>query len=577
MVLFAWGKWRYDVVAVLALLVVVFAGVVPAHDAFMGFGHPAVITVAAVLIISRALKISGVVELLVGLLSKSRNHPSRQIAATGTMAAVFSAFMNNVGALALMLPVALRNAALSGQPPSRILMPLSFATLLGGLVTLIGTPPNIIIASFREQAEGTAFSMFDFTPVGLVVAVAGMLFISLVGWRLLPTNRRSDPSDHDRFEIEAYIIEARVPEKSSLAGQQIRVIENLCDNEVAIMMIIRGESRQFAPAGTERLKPGDILILEGEPTTLNPLFAENKLEVSREPHLEAKDLESEEIELVEAVVMPLSLIEGRSMRGMKMHERYGINLLAIARQGQAPKTRLGSIRFKTGDILLLQGERQSLKEVLSNLGCLPLAERGISLAPPKRSLLPAAIFALAIGAAALGLVQVQIAFVAAVVALLMCNCLSLREVYDSIEWPVIVLLGALLPIGEALQSTGGTALIAGGIAELAGQIPIWALLGLVLVVSMLLSDLVHNSPTAVLMAPIAISIASTLGLPADPFLMAVAVGSASPYLTPIGHQSNTLVMGPGGYRFSDYWRMGLPLDVIIVAVAIPMIMWVWMP
>ncbi|MEM7169293.1 MAG: SLC13 family permease [Pseudomonadota bacterium] len=577
MVLFAWGKWRYDVVAVLALLVVVFAGVVPAHDAFMGFGHPAVITVAAVLIISRALKISGVVELLVGLLSRSRNRPSSQIAATGSMAAVLSAFMNNVGALALMLPVALRNAALSKEPPSRILMPLSFATLLGGLVTLIGTPPNIIIASFRESAEGAAFSMFDFTPVGLAVAVAGMLFISLVGWRLLPANRRSNPDDHDRFEIEAYIIEARVPEKSDLVGKQIRALEHLCDNEVSLMMTIRGERRRFAPAGTERLRAGDILILEGDPTALNPLFAENKLEVSREPHLSVEDLESEEIELVEAVVMPLSLIEGRSMRGMKMHERYGINLLAIARQGQAPKTRLGSIRFKTGDILLLQGERQSLKEVLSNLGCLPLAERGISLAPPKKSLLPAAIFALAIGAAALGLVQVQIAFVAAVVALLICNCLSMRDVYDAVEWPVIVLLGALLPIGEALQSTGGTALIAGGITELAGEIPIWALLTLLLVVSMLLSDLVHNSPTAVLMAPIAISIAKGLGLPADPFLMAVAVGSASPYLTPIGHQSNTLVMGPGGYHFADYWRMGLPLDAIIVAVAIPMIMWVWMP
>ncbi len=577
MVFFAWGRWRYDVVALMALMVVVFAGVVPAHDAFMGFGHPAVITVVAVLIISRALKISGIVEILVAVLSKSGSTPTRQIIATGGTGAVFSAFMNNVGALALMLPVALRNATLSGQAPSRILMPLSFATLLGGLVTLIGTPPNIIIASFREQATGTPFAMFDFTPVGLVVAVVGLAFVSLVGWRLLPTERKGGAAEPDRFQIEAYIIEAKVPAKSKLVGRQIRDLENLCDNEIAVMMIIREDSRRFAPAGTERLAAGDILILEGDPATLNPLFSDRTLNVSREPRVKAEDLESDEFELVEAVVMPLSMIEGRSMRGLKMHERYGINLLAIARQGQAPKTRLGSIRFKTGDILLLQGEKQTIKEVLANLGCLPLAQRGLSLASQKRPLLPTAIFAAAILTAAFGLLPVQIAFVTAVLALLMTNCLSLREAYDSIEWPIVVLLGALLPIGEALHSTGGTALIAGGIADLAGAVPIWAMLGLLMVVSMLLSDLVHNSPTAVLMAPIAISIAKALGLPADPFLMAVAVGSASPYLTPIGHQSNTLVMGPGGYHFADYWRMGLPLDVIILLVAVPMIMLVWMP
>lgn len=265
------------------------------------------------------------------------------------------------------------------------------------------------------------------------------------------------------------------------------------------------------------------------------------------------------------------------MRGMRMHDRYGINLLAVARSGEAPRARLGNIQFKAGDVLLLQGERNTMQQALAALGCLPLADRGLKVARRRQILLPVGIFGAAIAAAASGLVPVQIALVTAAVALILTKTLSIREVYQSIEWPVILLLGALIPIGEALQATGGTALIAGAILSLAGQVPTWAMLALVMVVSMLLSDLIHNTPTAVLMAPISVSIAEGLGLSVDPFLMAVAIGSASPYLTPIGHQSNTLVMAPGGYHFGDYARMGLPLDILIVAVAVPMIMWVWVP
>ena len=574
---FVWGRWRYDIVAVCALLVLVFAEVVPGERAFSGFGHPAVITVAAVLVVSRAMRQSGVVDLLVRFLAPTRRNATLQIGAAGSLTALLSAFMNNVGALALMLPVALRNANKAGRSPSQILMPLSFASLLGGLITLIGTPPNIIIATFRGQTAGAPFDMFDFAPVGLAVAAGGIVFITLIGWRLLPDGRQGGGDLEDQFRIRAYLTEATLPPDSPLVGRTVRDIERLCDNEATVMTILRGEARHLAPAGTEQLRAGDVLILEGDPSALRPLFEGGKLAQMGSQEVQPEQIRSDDVRLVEAVLMPGSAIEGQSMRGLRMHDRHGVNLLAVARQGHAPMARLANIQFRTGDVLLLQGERDVLQQAVKALGCLPLAERGLRLEGRRRLLTPVAIFAAAIAAAAFHIVPIQVAFVTAVAALILTRTLSLRDAYDSIEWHIIVLLGALIPVGEALTETGGTALIAGGILGLARETPIWAMLGLLIAVSMLLSDLIHNSPTAVLMAPIAASIAQGLGVPIDAFLMAVAVGSASPYLTPIGHQSNTLVMGPGGYRFGDYIRMGALLDLLIILVAVPMIMWVWLP
>ncbi len=575
MILFVWGRWRYDIVALLALLASVFLGAVPAERAFSGFGHPAVITVAAVLVISRALQASGIVDRLASALAHTRHSIVLQIGATTSLTALFSGFMNNIGALALMLPVALRNASESRCRPSMILMPLSFASLLGGLVTLVGTPPNIIIATFRGQRAGEAFGMFDFMPVGLPVAAVGLLYITLVGWRLVPGARSGAQSTEERFRIDSYIAQATVPESSALVGAQVRKIEQLCADEVTVMAIIRGRRRLLAPSGTEDLEAGDILMLEGDAEALAPLFENSALVRMGAEELDPEVLSSPQVQVLESVVMPGSPLEGASMRGLKMHEHYGINLLAMARQGHPPMTRLGSVRFKVGDVLLLQGERTALRQVLTTLGCLPLEGRGLNLRPPARALLPVAVFTAAIVAAGLRVVPIEIAFVSAAAALLLSNAVTPREAYRSIEWPVIVLLGALIPVGESLQTTGATTLIAHGIVAAIDGPSVATMLTLLIVASMLLADLIHNSPTAILMAPIAAGIASELGLPADAFLMAVAIGSASPYLTPVGHPSNTLVMGPGGYRFGDYWRMGLPLDALIVAVAVPLLIWVW--
>ena len=578
MILFVWGRIRYDLVGVLALLAGVFSGVVHPAEAFLGFGHAAVITVAAVLVISQALQNSGVVDHLVRFLAPSRATTTLQVAAGSTMAAVLSSFMNNVGALALMLPVTVRNAFKAGRSPSLVLIPLSFASLLGGLVTLIGTPPNIVISSFRQQHSGEPFAMFDFAPVGAAVALAGLIYLTTIGWRFLPERVTVEGSDDSLFHVEAYTLESNVPDGSPLAGMRVRELETMFEGEITVMAIVRERTKRLAPRAIEKVRAGDILILQGDPALIQPLADGTKLgELGHQIERE-EDVRSDEVELVEAVVMPNSPLEGKSMRGFHMHDRYGINLLALARPGRPVTAQLKNIRFKTGDVLLMQGEARTMADALVYLNCLTLADRGLtSLSLSRRVFLPVLIFGAAIASTALGLVPAPIAFLGAVAMLVLTSAITATEVYESIEWPVIVLIATLIPIGEAMRHTGGTELIAGALIDVAADIPLWAIVGLLLVVSMWLADLIHNTPTAILMAPIAAGIATKLGVNADGFLMAVAVGAASPYLTPIGHQSNTLVMGPGGYHFVDYMRVGLPMELLITVTAIPMIMLIWPP
>ncbi|PID61059.1 MAG: SLC13 family permease [Gammaproteobacteria bacterium] len=576
MCLFVWNRWRYDVVAGIALLSAVFVGVIPTDHAFEGFSHPAVITVAAVLVISQALQSSGVVELFLKFLAPARGRLLTQLGANCGVTAFLSVFMNNIGALALMLPITLRDAAKAKRSAAKLLMPLSFASLLGGLVSLIGTPPNIIIATFRADNVGEPYGMFDYTPVGLAVAASGITFLVLLGWRLLPNRLAEQNANAETSSVARYMTEIRIPEDSPLVGTSVIDLEARCDHEASVMAIIRNDRRRLAPPAIERLLAHDILIVEGESDALQPLFADSSLVEAGDGEVDTELLKSPDVRVIEAVVMPNSLIEGESMRAISMHERFGVNLLGVAREGRPSRARLRTVRFRTGDVLLLQGENNALEEMCRSLSILAAKQRIADIKQRRGAILIPSVFAAGILAAAFDIVPIQIAFTAVVGLLVLLRMVSLREAYRSIEWPIIVLLGFLIPVGEALQTTGTTELIAASIVSIADAVPLWALLTIIMACSMLLSDLVHNTPTAVLMAPIAYSMSQQLGLPPDPFLMTVAIGAASPYLTPIGHQSNTLVMGPGGYRFGDYWRLGLPLDILIIAVAVPMILWVWM-
>jgi di/tricarboxylate transporter len=574
LVMFLWGRWRYDIVALGALLLLALVGIVPAAEVFLGFGHPAVITVAAVLVASRGLQNAGVVDVVSRWVQRVGNRPTAQVAALTGLVAVFSAFMNNVGALALLIPVTIRMARKSGTPVSVLLMPLAFGSLLGGLLTLIGTPPNIIIANFHARNGGKPFGMFDFAPVGVGVAAAGVVFLALLGWRLIP--RRARASREDLFEIEAYTTEVRVPEKSKMTGRTLGELEELVEKEdLTIVGLIRGKKRTAAPSDYEQLRGGDVLVVEGNPEALKELVAQTELELVGNDKAGEEALASDKISLVEAIVPPDAALMGRTARQLKLRRRFGVNLLAVARQGEHVKERLDHIRFRVGDVLLLQGEEQNVQEALGELGCLPLAERGLSLGRPQRVLLSLAIFGAAIGTTALQVLPPELAFVLAAVVMVATGLLSLDEAYKAIDWPVIVLLAAMLPVGAALETTGGAAVLGSMTLKLGQVLPGEATLFVLMVATMLLSNVINNAAAAVLMAPIALNVADGLKASTAPFLMAVAIGASCAFLTPIGHQSNTLVLGPGGYRFGDYWRVGAPLSALVLGTALLLLLYFW--
>ncbi|WP_319641586.1 SLC13 family permease [Methanovulcanius yangii] len=574
LILFATGKVRYDIVAVIALLIVTITGIIDPVDAFLGFGHPAVVTVAAVLILSRGLQNSGLIDMLTRWVARIGDGRVRQVFSLTGIVAVLSAFMNNVGALALMMPVAIRTARKSGRAPSYLLMPIAFGSLLGGMTTLIGTPPNIIIATYRAQNGGEPFMIFDFTYVGAGVAICGILFIAFLGWRLIPS-RKSPASSEELFAIRDYLTEVRVPEGSKLAGRMIYDIGAATEAEVVVVGLIRNGRNIVAPSVYETIREKDILVIRADSGDLQTLLDATRLELAGKEEITEEMIGSDTIGIIEAIIKPDSPILNRTAYTANLRWLHGLNLLAVAREGGRIQSRLKQIRFQPGDILLLQGKKDDVQAALPNIGCLPLAERGIRIGGPKQALLAVAIFGSALAVSALGLLPVQITFTAAVVLMILTSIVSLRDAYDSVEWPIIILLGAMIPVGQALEVSGGAALIAGSIVTAASTFPPEATLVLLLIITMFLSDLVNNAASTVLMAPIAMGIAVDLGASIDPFLMAVAIGASCAFLTPIGHQSNTLVMGPGGYRFTDYWRMGLVLEVIIVIVAIPLLLHFW--
>ncbi|MCB1491266.1 MAG: SLC13 family permease [Rhodobiaceae bacterium] len=571
--LLLWGRIRYDLIAFAALIIAVVSGVVKTEDAFSGFGHPATVIIAIVLIISRGLLLSGAVDLISRYVVDAGRGLGRHIAFLSTIAAGLSAVMNNVAALAILMPVEMQASAKAGRSPSMTLMPLSFATILGGLITLIGTPPNIIIAQFRETALGTPFRMFDFAPVGLACAVAGVAFISFVGWRLLPADLAKRSGARELFELEGYIAELLVAEDSTAIDRLVRDLDPEADeHDVKVLGLVRNGRRLPGGARRETVREGDILVLEGAPDGLDAIATALKLSFAQKG---SKIEDGSDMALVEAVVPGDAVIEGRTMDEFRLRARFGCLLLGIARQGTRVRSRLRRLPIRAGDVLLLYGQKDRLDEAVARLGALPLADRGLKVTTAGKAGLAVLFFAAAILLATFGVLYLPVALAAAAVLMILFRIVPARDVYMSIEWPVIVLLGSLIPIGAAFEDAGGTSLIAHGIIGLTAGLPGWVVMTVLLVITMTLSDVLNNTATTIIAAPVAIDLARGLEANPDPFLMAVAIGASCAFLTPIGHKNNTLVMGPGGYGFGDYWRMGLPLEVIVVAVAVPAILLVW--
>lgn len=574
--LFVWGRMRYDVVAAGGLVAAVALGLVPAEEAFQGFGHPAVITVAGVLVMSRALSLSGAVDGIARWIRSASGTTSGQVGMLSVVASSMSAFMNNVGALALLLPAAIESCTKAERPVRLVLMPLAFASILGGMVTLIGTPPNILIATYRQSAMGDGFAMFDFAWVGLPVALVGVAFIAFAGWRLIPATARKTEDAGEAFDLDAYLSELAVPKASEAYGKTLSELEKLTEDlDVAIVGLVRRKRHYPRPPQHEPLQGTDRLLVEASPEDLDRFVDRLGLRVAgTRPGRESLS-KGEHAVVTEAVVTPGSRLTGRTVGSLRLKGRYNLTLLGISRQGHARGGRLSSFRVRSGDVLLVQGLEDDVPDALNRLGCLPLASRDISHGLRGRSVAAAGIFATAVGVAALGLLPIAVCFVAAVVAVVITGILPIRDLYANVDMPVIVLLAALLPVGQALETTGMTSLIAGGITDLTQGAPAFVVVAILLVTTMFMSDLLNNAATVVVMAPIAVEVSRSMEASPDPFLMAVAVGASCAFLTPIGHQNNALVMGPGGYRFGDYWRLGLPLEVLIIVVSVPLIMLAW--
>ncbi|MGH1446689.1 MAG: SLC13 family permease [Cognatishimia sp.] len=571
--LLLWGRFRYDLVAFCALIAGVLLGVIPEKEAFSGFGHPATLVVALVLVVSAGLVRSGAVFLITRTLVDSSRSLGGHITLMGGIGGVLSAFMNNVAALALLMPVDVQTARKAGRSPGLSLMPLSFATILGGMATLIGTPPNIIIATIREDSLGEPFKMFDFAPVGGITAIAGLVFVALVGWRLIP--QRED-AGRNMSDITEYIAELTVPEDNKQIGKRLAELEEAASkSDVALLGLIRNGKRRYGAARNVELQAQDTLILEATPDALDEFRAALSLsfsDVEREERLKAA---GDGLDVIEVVVPENARITGKTAERLGLAWRQGAVLMGLSREGRRITQHLRKTEVKAGDILLLLVPKDRGNDITDWLGCLPLADRGLAVTADNKVWLAIGLFTGAVIAAALGIIYLPIALGMVVMAYVLTKIVPLSELYTHIEWPVVVLLGSMIPLGAALERVGGTELIAGTLVDLTAGLPAWAILTVLMLVTMTLSDVLNNTATTIVAAPVGIQMAQSLGVSPDPFLMAVAVAASSAFLTPIGHKNNTLILGPGGYRFGDYWRIGLPLEVLVVAVSIPAILVFW--
>ncbi|WP_193143006.1 MULTISPECIES: SLC13 family permease [unclassified Meridianimarinicoccus] len=574
--LLLWGRFRYDLVAFSALILGVVLGPIPAEDAFSGFGHPATMVVALVLIVSAGLVRSGAV----GLITRTLVDPERGLGAhitfMGAIGGVLSAFMNNVAALALLMPVDIQTAKKAGRAVRLSLMPLSFCTILGGMVTLIGTPPNIVVATIRKDTLGEGFRMFDFAPVGGVTALVGLAFVALVGWRLIPQREGAGAISDARQAVKNYIAELSVPEESPLIGKRLfELYEPAEKNDVAILGLVRDGQRRYGTQRNTLLQSGDTIVIEAQPEPLDEFRTTVGLDFANEVDQKRLSAEGAGLSITEVVVPEGARIVGKSARSLGLAWRQRTILLGISRQGRSIAREVRKTTVEPGDILLLLTPEGEGEAVADWLGALPLADRGLAVTDASKVWLAIGIFAAAVALASIGLVYLPVALGIVVVAYVLTGILPLSDIYDHVEWPVIVLLGSMIPLGAALDAAGGTALIANALVGLTAGWPAWAVLTVLMVVTMTLSDVLNNTATAIVAAPVGIQMARSLEVSPDPFLMAVAVAASCAFLTPIGHKNNTLILGPGGYSFGDYWRMGLPLEILVVATSVPMILLVW--
>ena len=578
--LFIWNKYRYDAISIAALVFLVAISSIPnlelniisKDDALDGFANPAVMTVALVLIISHGLKNAGLSALAGKILAGRQFTEIQFLLCLLAVAATLSSFINNIGAMAILLPLTVSVCQKMEWHPAKFLMPLAFACILGGMNTLIGTPPNIIISEYAYQETGTGFNFFDFSKVGLAITICGILFVAFIGNKLIFL--RAIPSDEPLINLKGYMFEVEVNEGSSSAGLTLYKFKEQAGEDIEIMGVISETGSVKKVQNNMRIKEGQILVIKSPPDEIGKILNLFDFSIPDELH----GIDEADLEEIEVLISPGSRLIGRKYDFFQKLAFEELNLLGLWRKGTKYRTRLTRETFKAGDVLLL-GVRdlddEEVKSKINHLGLMPIREREIEVISSRSRLLKGLVFFISsILAVAFGVLSPTISFLLCVLCFARIKIID-SNFYRSVEWPIIVMLAAMIPIGMAMQSTGLSGLLASSISNLAPNLGQAWILIIILVITMAVSDIINNAATAVIMAPISYEIALNFGYDVNAFLMVVAIGASCAFLTPIGHQCNTVVMGPGNYKFTDYWRMGLPLEILIVAIAIPMILFVW--
>jgi len=571
---FVWDRWRYDLVAVGALLAAIGVGIVPQDKAFVGFSDQVIVVMASVLVVSKAIARSGVLDRLVRRLMKGVDSPSSQIGLLSLSVGLLSAFVKNIGTLGIFMPIAIQIARRSKQSPSIYLMPLAFASLIGGTITQIGTSPNLLISTVREDLTGEGFSVFDYAWVGLPLTLLCVAFLT-VGWRVLPRDRQGTAMADERFSIEDYTTELVVGQSSPLVGKTVGDLEHAGTGDAVVVAVMREGGHNYIPNPNWPLFAGDIVTIQAEPATIKELVEESRLDLAHARQLTKANGERDELSTVEVIVTADSPIVGHTPRSLSLRQRYDVNLLAVSRAGSHRAARLQSHTFAVGDVIVLQGWEKGMQQTMADLGLLPLADRSLGLGQPTRGLVALAVLAVAMVLITFKLVTVAVGFFAAAAIVMISRQIPMKDAYEAIEGPVIVLLACLIPIAHSLQATGVTDIIGHQLAAIGSQVPGYIAVGMMLAVAMMLTPLLNNAAAVLMLGPVAGVVAKSLNYNPDAFLMAVALGCACDFLTPIGHQNNLLVMGPGGYRFNDYWRLGAPLSLIVLLVGTPLLIVFW--
>jgi len=571
LVLFMRNRIRYDVIAVLIMLAVIATGVMSYTEVFSNLGHPAIIIVASMFIMSEAFVRSGIVDLIVSRLTFLYKKPILSLSFLIFLVAIISAFVNNAGALAMCLPIAIYLARKSNTPIAFFLLPLAFASHLGGFLTLIGTPRNILISDFRESAIGIPFQMFDFAYVGGGIALVGSLFLFAVGWRLIPVR---DNSDSDKPIVRLYTSELIVSNKSSVINKNPRDVSKLSNQALSLTALYREGEMQSVDDSTI-VMPGDTLIVRGTADSLMQYSHALGLTLGGLRAQEGFISSDDDFTTIEAVVPPYAKIIGNNWDNIPLKRRFGANFLGLFRRDNQVNKPLSAIKIWPNDILILHGRTATINETVRDLQLLPIADGEVTLGRHSSVLLTILLLFIAIGIATLNILPLAVIFMTTAILIILLNLVTLRQAYESVDQTILILLAGMITLGEAMQKSGAAESIAKIFYNLDSWLGPVSMLILIMVVSMLLSDFMNTTASAVVMGPIAIVVANSMNVSIDPFLIAVAIGASCAFLTPIGHESNAIVMKHGGYTFKDYFRVGLPLEILILVTSIPLILTFW--